>query len=188
MTHASKTLSPHPFAVLLCMSLSGCAAGSAPQREASRVPAQDAAAPASPESSGTSDTLEESVQAEPAARPVAEKEQPREEAAHDEADLSAEAEDSDAGGVPGSMPKKKLPLPDELRLPEELRLRVLEFEKRFGAEVQSCDGAEPLKDAICSIAERICAMESPSTTKSAECARAQESCEKARKQYQKKCD
>lgn len=179
MMHALQTPSLHMFAAILGASLSACA-GSAPKAEASRAPADEAPAPASPETADSaSDGAEERPVAAPTASFAAEKERTEEEAKDD--DDASPAQAVDATSRESSEIKRKEALPGELRL------HVLKFDEHLKAEVLSCDGARPHRDAICSIAERICAMESPSTTKSADCSRAQESCEKARTQYQKKC-
>ena len=73
-------------------------------------------------------------------------------------------------------------------LQEQLEQRMIRFEGSLGTIELSCSGAAPHRDAICSIAERICEMEEgPTTAPSEECSRAQESCKKAKDKFAEKC-
>jgi hypothetical protein len=109
--------------------------------------------------------------------------------AEEEADLSESERAVDSGRTAPAAPAGSAPSREkkEADLGEELRLQILTLNDALRPEALSCAGAKPHQEAICSLAERICEMESPSTIKGADCTKAQESCQKARKQYQAKC-
>lgn len=72
--------------------------------------------------------------------------------------------------------------------------RLVEEEEDFAAAMDpsalSCSGALPLRDAICQLAERICALTGPNaSTEAAErdCKRARASCDKAKQSYAGRC-
>lgn len=86
-------------------------------------------------------------------------------------------------------PAKQKSSPPETELNRLTAVRGL-FEEALEPERLSCEGARPLRDAICEIAERLCDLSAkpPSSTNSnEECTTARSSCEQAQRKYKERC-
>lgn len=189
MTHAPKS-PPLLIALALIACFTSACASSARQSESRAPTTAETTADSRPSSDSTAEAVHEHQPAESAAAANGEVEGTSEET------QSVPQENFDEDGhsrnsgeaaptepaLSGSNREKK-----KVSLVGELQLQVLNFNESVKAETLSCDGAKPFKDAICSLAGRICEMEVPSTVQSADCTQAQESCEKAKKHYQAKC-
>ncbi len=93
--------------------------------------------------------------------------------------------DSEAPAPPGAEPAASEN--KEMSEMEQLSARLDALERSLDPKQLSCEGARPHQEAICAIAERICELEGPSTTKSSDCKSAEESCERAKKRFSQKC-
>ena len=71
-------------------------------------------------------------------------------------------------------------------LTEGLEMSVAAFDNSLDAEDLSCDGALPHREAICSIAKRLCDLKDALSGKRP-CTAATESCEQAKKRFKEKC-
>ena len=159
---------PHrrfPPSCLLAGLLIGCGAQTVSNQPAS--PSQETNAPEESDderklNEGSKDTAEFDAEA------------PREEPA---------SEPSDFDGGPPSQKKK-----ERFSLMESLQVEALGLDESFRPGELSCSGAVPHRDAICSIAERICNLDSPSALEGAkDCEKAKKSCSDAKTRYDKKC-
>jgi hypothetical protein len=80
-----------------------------------------------------------------------------------------------------------------LSLMEGVDTEMLSLESAIQPEQLSCSGAAPHRDAICSLAERICNINGPSTdgqlgSESArDCEKAKKTCSEAKKRYAQRC-
>ncbi len=73
-------------------------------------------------------------------------------------------------------------------LSEELFAAQIGYSEALAPEHLSCQGAIPFRDAICSIAERVCsAAASPSIQGERDCQRARRACDAARQKYAEQC-
>lgn len=182
MTSSFKTPSTYiPAAFLFALTACG---GSRPQKSETATPAP------STEEARASDSVLSAPEDRPAAPGASNKgATERESPAEESADLDESGPTLDSGEQSSAEPDESGPKQEKKsRTPlGELELQVLDFNESMKAEALSCDGARPQMDSICAIAERICEMEGPSTTKSSDCSRAKESCERAKKQFQQKC-
>lgn len=71
---------------------------------------------------------------------------------------------------------------------EQLAAALVDFRSQMGAEELSCAGARPLRESICSLAERICKSSDPSSIDSKkQCTEAQKTCSEADRSYRNKC-
>lgn len=186
MTYAFSPLSRHIPATFLFVCLTACAGSRSQETEAPAQVPLAAAAPA--EESSVSDSAASGA-SERAETKEAEGEAEKEPAPEDDAPFEESDRSFESGGPPPTAPAAAEFEPDKKsRTPtRDLDRKVLDFNQILNAEALSCDGAKPQRDAICSIAARICEMEGPGATKGADCSRAQESCQKAKTQYREKC-
>lgn len=147
--------------------------------------------PAASKSKG--DTPARSMSAEPAGPPKA-GEAPLEDAAESEEDASADEAGAFDGPAPESEAEPSLEVTEKKeRSPAsmlaELDGYLVSFDAQLDPQRLSCDGARPIKDAICSIAQRICDLSDPgSLNKPADCKRASDACKKAQSDYDDKCE
>jgi len=72
---------------------------------------------------------------------------------------------------------------------EQLHEEEKDFARAIDPSALSCSGALPLKDTICTLAERICALAPEGSSKSAQkdCKSARASCDKAKQSYSGRC-
>lgn len=73
---------------------------------------------------------------------------------------------------------------------DQLATEQRAFDDDIAPSALSCSGARPHRDAICSIAERLCELppERPSTTRpSARCEEARQTCTQARSRFKERC-
>jgi len=72
---------------------------------------------------------------------------------------------------------------------DDLAEKEAGFTRAMDPSALSCSGALPLKDAICTLADRICALAAGHTEDAAErdCKRARSSCDKAKQSYAGRC-
>lgn len=164
--------------VLLLAIASGCSA----QREPSSSPGtSEAASPA---------LLDSSASEAGASAPADDREAPpsgQKKAASPLAPRQAEsAPRSDGPPQPAAAPSAEESVE---RNWDELAQSRRAFDQQLEPSQLSCAGARPHRDAICSIAERICEIASsgPSTTGGARCADAQKSCTDAKSRYKARC-
>lgn len=132
----------------------------------------------------------QSVQQEPEPAPQA---SPSTEAPLENRDAAKEQEEneesSESPGTfddePHSVAQKRK---NRISMMETLETELLGLDNAFRPEHLSCSGAEPHRDAICSIAERICNLSStPSLEAAQDCEKAKKSCSDAKKRYEQKC-
>jgi hypothetical protein len=105
--------------------------------------------------------------------------------AHSEEEASQEGETEEALQMDQkSAEKKEAPFEFE----RELTRNVSAFDEALGGAELSCDGAQPLKEAICAIAKRVCEMKDVHSGNQAnQCAEAKKACSRAEGQFKSKC-
>jgi hypothetical protein len=75
-----------------------------------------------------------------------------------------------------------------LSLPKRLKVEVTAFRKQLNPEELSCEGAAPIREAICAIAKRICTMDDlGSHSEIEQCQEAKKSCADATSRLKEKC-
>ena len=111
-----------------------------------------------------------------------------EEAAFEEeapAEVAAEVESDVAEGAEGA--ENKAEKMSATQLQGHLAESLSGFEDSMNPKELSCKGAVPYKDAICSIAARLCSDEDPTSLNKKDCTDAQKSCKEANKRLKKSC-
>jgi hypothetical protein len=81
------------------------------------------------------------------------------------------------------------PLPSDDEQLEQLGREERQFQQALDPEALSCGGALPRRDAICSLAEKICELSPPDYSLSAQedCDKARSACTDAKAAYRKRC-
>lgn len=179
---ATSNLSLLASGSLLVLLAFGCSKSTAQEsQQPAAAPKEDAAEARAP--------LEEE---EPDAR--AERRAPGTTTGEDAADFEASEGESEAplddsapsepeGAAPSTGPEDPKALVLTLRESRSL------LDDALGTTSLSCDGALPHRDAICSIARRICDLDADDFADGAHaCKRAKESCQSAKRRYRQKCE
>jgi|GEM_PF-1596657 len=88
-----------------------------------------------------------------------------------------------------SQPPRAGPLPSDDDELEQLGREERQFQQALDPEALSCAGALPRRDAICSLAEKICELTPPTHSLSAQedCDKARSACTDAKAAYRKRC-
>lgn len=166
-------------ALVLSVTLSACAGGTPKSSKEPALATQEPAAEPTEESAAR-DSGAGGPHSDASSRPATKEASSEDE--FGEAEEAAPRGSADLDAAPAEKKEKGTDLMESLsdyrhELDELLRPKAL-----------SCDGAKPIVDAICSISERICNTEDPSSlNQPADCKKSKNACDKAKKNYDDKC-